>query len=98
MNKVNMIFFFLESTVVSPEEKAKENERKDYAAQWYVVTFMKKPFDGNGKCFMKSPRSLSKFGAGVEKMANHGTNGPRNFFMSPERMKGRKEKGINTEK
>ena len=56
MNKVNMIFFFLESTVVSPEEKAKENERKDYAAQWYVVTFMKKPFDGNGKCFMKPPR------------------------------------------
>ena len=30
---------------------------------------------------------------GVEKIADHGTNGPRNFFRSPERMKRRKEKG-----
>ena len=28
--------------------------------------------------------------AGVEKIADHGTNGPRNFFRSPERMKRKK--------
>ena len=27
------------------------------------------------------------------KIADHGTNGPRKFFRSPERMKRRKEKG-----
>ena len=56
MNEVNMIFFFLKSTVVSPEAKAKESERKDYAAQWYVFPFIKKPFDNNGKCSIKAPR------------------------------------------
>ena len=31
--------------------------------------------------------------AGLEKIADHSTNGPRNFFRSSERIKRRKEKG-----
>ena len=30
--------------------------------------------------------------AGMEKIADRGTNGPRNFFRSPERMKRKKKK------
>ena len=35
---------------------------------------------------------------GVEKIADYSTNGPRNFFRSPERMKGKKEKGKREKK
>jgi transposase len=31
--------------------------------------------------------------AGVENIADHGTNGPRKYFMLAERKKGRKKKG-----
>jgi hypothetical protein len=37
-------------------------------------------------------------GPGVENIADHGTIGPRKFFMLAERKKGRKKKGEKKEK